>query len=256
MITIVFGPPKNFKTFYLTCKALEIMKDKERYKNCLKESDKLFTKQGLKFILNRGHCIFSNFQIVNCCHAGGNKESFAVNPYTLCLPNSEIPFTLIPPYSAIFIMEGQSYYNSRKSKKFRMEVIQFFANHGHAHFDIFIDTHRPGALDLYVRDLAARIVTVLDVKQKFDNRGRLEETKLYLLEFTDIATAESYCDSGNKQLGKKIVEIYKGNIFRCYNAFENLNAFYKGCGPENINYLSWEKVDSNFLLPPQNYYEK
>ena len=137
-----------------------------------------------------------------------------------------------------------------------MEVIQFFANHGHAHFDIFIDTHRPGALDLYVRDLAARIVTVLDVEQKFDNRGRLEETKLFLLEFNDIATAENFCDTGDKKLGKKIVEVYTGNIFRYYNAFENLNAFYKGCGPLNVSYNSWEKVDANFLLPPENFYEK
>lgn len=114
MIYVVFGAPKEGKTFFVVYKILKT--------------------------LGRGkRKVFTNFPVI---HKG--KTTYIWTPDMVDLPIYD---------SDIVIDEGYMDYSSRNFKDFSMEKHMFFAMNGHNGLDIWVIAQDPARLDTIIREM-------------------------------------------------------------------------------------------------------
>ena len=155
------------------------------------------------------------------------------------------------PGARFHIMEGQVYWNSRH--RINKYASAFFENSRHAGFDIFIDCQRPKLIDLNIRDITDRFITIIDFSHKYDDSGKILSSKWICLEFPNWSICEKYIDSGDVELGEIVEFTFDGCIFDYYDSTDNLLLFYDY--EKDFDLLDWSMVDK-FITPPKNYYDK
>ena len=156
MITIVCGLPRKGKTILLAHLATCEMFNWERIRNMHAKIDEL--KAGGFNLSKPRHPVVANFDIVGHKFRYTPRLSRKINPYRLGYHNERVDVHFLPPFSVVFITEGQKYLDSRMSTKGYPEwQSRWYEQHGHNDLDIYIDVQRFDLIDKNIRELASVI---------------------------------------------------------------------------------------------------
>lgn len=256
-LTIIFGAVGTGKTSLLTFfSVIKILCGRKKYLKCC-EQIAILNSQGYNFSCPPSeHTLASNFNIKSVCKFSTGKESYPLNPFRLSLPTEAFSYSLFPSHFDFSITESQAHLNARKSHSFRHEVSRLYENCRHNFWNIILDAQRMDLLDLNVRSIANRFIKVLDMQIKYDSMGRVVKVIWRSIEFFSYSDCEKFVNSGVLQNATKRKYVFYGDIFKCYNSYENQSAFYAGIDKQkDFDFKAWSEVDASFLKVPENYYE-
>ena len=246
------------KTSLNTAFALQEMYDSNLYENSMAEIDLLEQElaRNFKRPTTQKHFIYSDYEIIANHRKGHGERTWPFNPFTFKLPTKRSSYSIFPPGSFFHINEAQTKYNSRKFKTFMQEVSSAYEASRHPGFTIVLDGLGLTSIDLKIRRLVDLFIMPLEVKHETYD-GRIIRTVWHCRIFENLEDAEKYEVTGDSQLGEqKDYSFDWGNIYNCYKMRGNKLAFYRDAKDHDFEYLSWEEIDDNFMLPPKDYYEK
>lgn len=247
-IKIIFGKRGTGKTALNTKFVLDEIAEFQRYQQSLEQIEYLKS-----FGVDIGspplkHVVFTNYK----CKDKFNVETYPLNPFHMTMPNDDgFEFDIYYPNSAFHVMEGQTYWNSRR--QINIFSSSFFENSRQNGLDIIIDTQRPKLIDQNIRDITDVFITILELIHEYNNQGRILSSTWECLEFEDFDIVEEYLRTKNINLGTKTTYTFKGCIFDYYNTNDNMLAYYRSKNKPII--CNWCDVDK-FITPPKNYYMK
>ncbi len=246
MITIVYAPPREGKTCFLTHIGRELAFDRERNRAMWAE---IRYKQACGFEQIETlppHCVSSNFDMVLRKHGNSPRYSRRINPFKLGYKNPFVETHFNFPYEAIFITEAQKYLNSRMSKFYPDWQSRWYEQHGHNYLDIWLDTQRPNLIDVNVRALA-QFIEIVHLDKKYDDYGRVKELRWRIRRIANNELFERYMASGKTDRSCYVEEIVKAdyNVFACYDSRSCKPKFYDGHFDSDFDYRSAEPIDED-----------
>ena len=227
MITIIFGPPRIGKTAFMVYLLNLRAFDFERNRTMRRE---LAFKNENGFNLSiPEHCVSANFDIKFRKEGYRPRKARIIDPKKLGFANEERKTHFLLPYETIGIMEAQEFFNSRAYKDFKPWQSNLFEQHGHNHLDLYLDTQRPGLIDLNIRELANFVeIRALDVN--FDKHHWFKEMTWTIREFDNVGCVDEYMRSAKKDrslyVQRKITS--KFNVLKSYNSWSLEPKFYAG----------------------------
>ena len=240
MIRIITGPPRSGKTSLMCCFACNSMtiEAKERVDKANSIIETL-NNNGYHFNYAKNHVTYTNFW----CKSKHIKWYKPQTAYDLDgtdfgLEDPEHETKNVFPCSAIFLMEGQSVFNSRNSRYFRDTVSRAYENHGHLWLDIYIDAQRGTLIDVNIREIAGEIIDVVGRDVEYDNMGKITNIVWHTRVFSASASYENYVKTGKLE-GEFEERKYNfaGNIHDCYLSENNFALFLAG----RENKMFWDK---------------
>lgn len=245
MITIVCGNPGFGKTTYLAYLAMNEMTINARNKllSAINEINMLNT-QGLNLTFPPfNHLVYGNFWCESHIFGFSPRTIMDFDGTDFGLPDNEHFVKFIPPYSSIFLMEGQSFLDSRKSRYFRASVSRAYEIHRHYDLNIYLDCQRATLIDLNVRGISERLIECYKkCKLDFSSCGVLTQITWYLREFNSSEEYDKYLESGRKLKNYiQYSECYKGNIGKCFSTKQNRSLFYENIENRDFSYTLSEK---------------
>lgn len=245
MITIICGKPGYGKTSLMAYLAMIEMTINSRtpYLNACNEIYN-FNSQGLNLKYPPYcHLTYCNFWVESHIFGYAPRTAMDFDGTDFGLPDSAHFTKFIPPFSSIFLMEGQSFLDSRKSRFFRQSVSRAYEIHRHYDLNIYLDCQRSTLIDLNVRGISEKLIeTYKKCKVIKDNQGRILKIIWYLREFSSSEEYDKYLESGS--VLKNYIEYsiaYSGNIFSCYDTKQNRSLFYSRIFNSQFNYDLIEK---------------
>ncbi len=223
MITIIFGPPRIGKTALMVKILNDIAFDKER--NRLMQSVIRDKNDNWGYRLTvPTHCVATNFEATFKKPGFKARQSRVIDPNRLGFHNDTVKTHYMLPYETYGIMEAQGYYNSRNFASFPEWKSNLFEQHGHNHLDFYLDTQRPGLIDVNIRDLANFIeVRGLNVQFKQDKvLGKLFRQMTWTVRRLDNSgVVDEYMKSGKRDKSlyteERIISLQ--NVFNMYNSY-------------------------------------
>lgn len=245
MITIICGEPRAGKTALMTSFALEHIKGRQAHRDLVKCNKLLapLNKGGFNFAAPKDHLVFADYTITAL---GGSIKNYECNGFYLGLANDNHPTMFLPPCSYIYLDEAQKYFNSRDSKNLADFVSRYYELHGHYRLNVYCTVQRPKLIDLNVRELAAEVIYVHELKHKLNGRRVLSsEWSCYV--WDNVAAAVSWIESGRDaaNAGQKVKYTFSGNIFKHYDSFAFFPIFLKGNEDEPFNLRHAVKTGAN-----------
>lgn len=249
MITLIVGNPGFGKTSYMCYLAqLEMtINARSRYLAACSEINFL-NSQGLNLKLPPfKHLTYGNFYCKSQIYGYSPRYMMEFNGSEFGLPDKQHKTKLIPPFSTIFLMEGQSFLDSRKSRFFRQSVSRAYEIHRHYDLNIYIDAQRSTLIDLNVRGISERIIeTWKKCKVKTDDLGRIISITWFLREFSSSEEYDKYVESGgSKGNFIEFSETFNRNIFNCYDTKQDRALFYKDIEKRQFTYELVERPSLN-----------
>lgn len=249
MIVIVCGKPGFGKTSLMAYLAMLEMtiKSRESYINACYEILTL-NSQGLCLELPPyKHLTYTNFWVESHIWGYAPRTAMDFDGTDFGLPDDNHITKFIPPFSSIFLMEGQSFLDSRKSRFFRQSVSRAYEIHRHYDLNIYLDCQRSTLIDLNVRGISEKIIEVYKkLKVITDRQGRVLKVIWYLREYSSTEEYDKYLESGSTL--KNYVEYsisYAGNIFKCYDTKQNRSLFYDKIFKSQFSYDLIQKPSLN-----------
>lgn len=230
MIWILCGIPGAGKTSFLTYLAVRYMTSlaPERLEK-LQNEVSMLNMQGFNLTCPNDHLVYTNYSVEAKVQWYVDTLSYDLDGFDFGLYDIEHDTKFIPPYSSLFFMEGQTYLDSRQSRKFRASVSRAYELHRHYDLDIFIDAQRESLIDLNVRSLAAKVIELQEMTTKQDRMDNIVECKWRMRIFEDNKAYESYLSSNT--LNGNFVETtvkFDGNIFDMYDSKSNRAMYFYG----------------------------
>ncbi|MCH5162733.1 MAG: hypothetical protein J1G38_04515 [Clostridiales bacterium] len=202
------------------------------------------------------HCVSANYVIRLKRFGYRPRQNRIINPFRLGFDNPYVKTHFNLPHEAIFITEAQKYLNSRMSKAYPDWQSRWYEQHGHDYLDIYLDTQRPGLIDLNIRELSSFIEIVkLDIRRnKYDEIIGL---KWRIRRIDNNGLLERYLNSGKTDKDCYTEEIVKAdyNVFKCYDSQSCKPKFYAGHLDEDIDYMPAESTEDS-IEGYIEYYEK
>ena len=240
MITQIFGIPRVGKTALMTKFALDRIKGRNAridVQNAKKEIVE-FNRGGFRLTAEFPHLVFSDYKIAA---RHGTIRSWDLDGFDFGLPDPNHTTAFLPPYSNMFFDEAQKYLNSRKTN-IADSVSRAYEFHGHNHYNITLVSQRAKLIDLNVRELAQKVIEVVELEHKYDH-GVIVGSTWYCREYDNAATALKSID-GQKVDYELVYYTFEGNIFRHYDSHFQKYSFYNG------------RYDSDFTLIDNADYKK
>ncbi|MCL2850875.1 MAG: hypothetical protein FWE01_00750 [Firmicutes bacterium] len=227
----------------MTKLANDRMFDKPRYRKTLRAVAR--KKQGgFKLDVPHQHCVYANFEIIGKKWRFTSRQAYDLEPDKLALydkedPNKDIHF--LPPYSTLFITEGQDFFDSRNYTKFTRAQSSFFEQHGHNHLDIYIDVQRYDLIDKNIRNLA-QIIEIQSKETLYNERRRVVGTKWVIRKFENSYKYDQYLKAQNP------IHNYEEEIIECNY---DIHRLYKSesCEPKFVAPYYIKDYQGN----PRNY---
>ncbi len=243
MITIIFGPPRIGKTAFLTNILNNACFDYERnskMRDAIKESN----KNGFNLSIPT-HCVSANYDLKFIQQGYHERKARFINPFRLGFANDEVDTHFMLPFETIGIMEAQKYFNSRAFKNFRDWQSRFYEQHGHLGINIYLDTQRPGLIDVNIRELA-NFIEIIDMKVAYAPNGRFESITWTIRQIDNEGLLNLYLQSGkqDKSCYKQSKVTSYVNVFELYDSQNCAPKFY--AGHFNSDYdLNYKKLNGN-----------
>ena len=230
MITIICGIPGAGKTSFLTYLLVQYMTTYAYDRlQMLADEVEVLNNNGFCLTVPTDHLVYTNYAVEAKAQWYPDLLSYDLDGFDFGLYDIEHDTKFIPPFSTLGFMEGQTYLDSRQSRKFRASVSRAYELHRHYDLDIFIDAQRESLIDLNVRSLVAKVIELQEMTTKEDKLGNIVQCKWYMRVFNDNSAYEAYISSGKPQ-GDYIeqVVVLDGNIFDMYDSKSNRAMFYQG----------------------------
>lgn len=242
-IQIIFAPPKVGKTLNMVCVANTIAFDRERTKLMRKELIKLIENGFTKIKTIPPHCVSANFNMNLRRYGYSPRINRFINPFRLGQDNKYVKTHYNIPYEAIFITEGQKYFNSRMSLYYPDWQSRWFEQHGHLYMDVFIDTQRPMLIDSNIRELAS-LKEIISYTRSFNRLGQFLKIEFKTRFIPDSFSFDKYLASGKKDTScfEERIETYYFDAYSMYDCRSCKPKFYAGHLLEDIDY----KVSTGF----------
>lgn len=219
MITIIFGPPRIGKTALMTKFLNDAIFDHSRNRAMQATINAKNEYEGYNLTIPQ-HCVSANYEATLKRVGYYPRKVRVIDPNKLGFYNEEEKTHFILPYETFAIMEAQSYYNSRKFASFPEWRSNLFEQHGHNNLTFYLDTQRPGLIDVNIRELSQFIeVRALDVA--YDKHGWFKNMSWVCRFFDNCGLVDEYMRSGKKDKG-----LYEeGVITADYNVFEQYSSW-------------------------------
>lgn len=246
MITIVTAPPKIGKTLYMACVSNEIAFDRNRYKKMFYEVMQKVSN-GFKFLKTIPQtCVSANFDLTFKKFGYSFRKNRRINPYRLGFKNTQVKTHFNLPYEAIFITEGQKYFNSRMSLYYPDWQSRWFEQHGHDGIDIWIDTQRPGLIDTNIRSLS-KFIEIRSFKECYNQIGQVVSITFITRHFDNDGLWDKYLSSGKTDSScyEEKKEIFKCNAFALYDYKSSKPLFYDGHFESDFDIKISNKTDGS-----------
>jgi hypothetical protein len=163
MITIFFGDPGSGKTSLMSAMAIDLMCDSRDFvRSCRRIVQKLdLGGYCISLPDDLNHLVFSDYEIVCKRELRPVQKSWEVDGFRLGLPNERHETIKLPPYSSVFLDEGQRYYNSRvQASLFSDFVSGFYEMHRHYYLNIYLTCQRSGLIELNIRGVSQRFIEI------------------------------------------------------------------------------------------------
>lgn len=248
MITIIFAPPRTGKTAFMTNLACDIAFDENRTRlmqaEILRKVQSGFT--GIKTLPK--HCVSSNYDMFFQKFRYSTRISRRINPYCLGFSNKDVETHFNIPYEAIFITEAQKYLNSRRSASFPDWQSRWYEQHGHNYLDIYLDTQRPGLIDVNIRELSHFIEIIkLDILD-YDRYGKPCVFRWKVRHIENSSLFDRYMSSGkqDKSCYDEETVISENPVFDMYDSRSCKPKFYDGHMTDDFDYDPATIVEESF----------
>ena len=227
MINIIFAPPRTGKTSYMTYCLNKAAYDSERLRSLRRE---IAFKNANGFRLTAPECCVSaNYDLIFRKFGYSRRVGRRINPYRLGFNNKSVDVHFNFPFEVIGITEAQKYLNSRMSLFFPDWQSRWYEQHGHNGLDIFLDTQRPGLIDLNIRELSM-FTEVLSTNTRLNEFGRVKEVRWVIREIPSHAMYERYISSGKRDkdcyVEREVVSDI--DVFSIYDSQSCKPKFYDG----------------------------
>lgn len=173
----------------------------------------------------------------------GYKKYFVpyqFNGFYVGLHNDQIPIQYFPPGSKLFYEEAQRYYDARQHGSFPPWVSRFFEMHGHYDLDIYLPAQRYDLIDLNIRALCTRFITVLQMEHEYGYTGQICRTTFRCAEFGNMYEVDEYLLNGAKNY-KETTYVNEGNIYNCFNSFSCAEEFLP---PKGLDFVYLDRCDA------------
>lgn len=174
-------------------------------------------------------------------------EPYFINGFYFGLPNEKMPEILVAPGGKVFLSEAQRYFNSRQ-RGLPDYSSRLFEMHRHYGLDIYMDTQRPGLIDLNIRALCKSFIEVMGIEHEYDFAGRIVASTFRCRAFRNNADVEEYLNAGAGNYTETTYE-NRGNIF---NAFDSFNYFDEFLPPENKDFMYLPYLSGNARRESKN----
>lgn len=266
MINIIFAPPRTGKTSYMTYCLNKAAYDRERLRSMQGE---IARKNANGFKLTAPDCCVSaNYDLVFRQFGYSRRRARRINPYRLGFRNEHVKTHFNFPYEVIGVTEAQKYLNSRMSLFFPDWQSRWYEQHGHNNLDIFLDTQRPGLIDLNIRELSS-FTEILSTETSLNEFGRVSEVRWVVREIPNHSLFELYISSGkrDKDCYEEKEVVSDVNVFSIYDSQSCKPKFYDGHLDEDFDvelsapigdtvdeYLAYLKQFDDEL--PKDFYQK
>lgn len=228
MITIIFGPPRAGKTALMVKLLNDVAFDYERTRKMQKVLREKNEKDGWNLTIPK-HCVSANFDIKFRKEFFLPRHARVIDPNHLGFANDKVKTHFILPYECFGIQEAQGYYNSRNFANFPEWKSNLFEQHGHNHLDFFLDTQRPGLIDVNIRELSNFIeIRNLDIKK--DKFGFITGLKWTVREFNNSGAVDEYMKSSKRDKSLYVTKniLYDRDVFAQYKSTSLETKFYEG----------------------------
>lgn len=255
IIRYIYGKKRGLgKTSLNTAFAIWEMRDKQNYENGLAEIKILESEMGRTFKRpTQPHFVYSDYEIQDNGKYSKGLSTYPFNPFRFKLPNNKSRYDIFPPGSFFHINEAQTKYNSRKFKKFAMEVSGAYEGSRHPGFTLTLDGLGLTSIDSKIRDIVDEFILVKKMEHEFIY-NRIVKTIWTCLFFNDIESAEKYEQTKDDSLGELVTYTYDfGCIFDNYNQRGNKKAFYRGAEKKDFEYKTWDEIDDSFMLQEEDF---
>ncbi len=210
------------KTLLLSTIAVQCMLN--GMNDCFKSFDVVdrYNNYGFKFTKNYDHVVFVAFIGINCAGTAiPDRVSYDFDPFHFALFCDDYDTDIYPPYSRLFVPEGQRVWPSYKAEQIRSEVYGNMETGRQAKFDLVFDAQRLMMVAKPIRDLCNRIIILeKKIEEIKDMSGKCVGHRLYIVEFGSNKEAEQFVNNPNCKLG----EHYTLRIDKCM--YENFLSEY------------------------------
>ena len=227
MITIVFGDPRIGKTAYVVGRLLERAFDYERNR-LMREALQIKNANGFNLSIPT-HCVSANYDVKFIKSGYSPRKARIIDPRKLGFGVTEKKTHFLLPYETIAIQEAQEFFNSRAYSDFESWRSNLFEQHGHNHLDFFLDTQRPGLIDVNIRAIS-NFVEIRKLDVVYDKLGLFKSVSWNVREFDNMGCVEEYMRSGKKDrslyTAKRVTCL--SNVFDMYSSWSLEPKFYAG----------------------------
>lgn len=138
-------------------------------------------------------------------------EPYFINGFYFGLPNEKMPEILVAPGGKVFLSEAQRYFNSRQ-RGLPDYSSRLFEMHRHYGLDIYMDTQRPGLIDLNIRALCKSFIEVMGIEHEYDFAGRIVASTFRCRAFRNNADVEEYLNAGAGNYTETTYEIGRAHV--------------------------------------------
>ncbi len=182
------------------------------------------------------HCVSANYEITFKKFGYYPRQARVIDPNRLGFANEKVKTHFILPYETFGIMEAQEFYNSRNFANFPGWKSNLFEQHGHNHLNFYLDTQRPGLIDVNIRELA-QFIEIRNLEVHYTKFGFFDHATWTIREFDNSGAVDEYMKSD-----KKAADLYveskrttKTNVFNLYNSYSLESKFYEGHENEDFD---------------------
>lgn len=224
-IILISGKFGKGKTTLTSILMIKVMRDKERYQNCLLDIDKLEILLDRKFSRPpQEHVAYVNYDLVD-----GDKKAYKVDIDKFMLPNKEVDYDIFPPWSVFGIDEAHASklcsYDWAKLERF---VLFAFSRCRQANYFFIFNFQIFSNFNKSLRTYAKEYLAPVDIENEYTCLNDLYKTTLVVGVFYSYEKAEKYETTPDTDLFDEVrLYDFDGNIYEHFDSFARLIDYFR-----------------------------
>ncbi len=236
----IFGKRGRGKTFLEACEAGVCLRDKELYRNCV-DAIKSINLEGHNYSYPDRPPVFTNYKVSISRGYKKYVSSYYIDGFRFGFENDDVETIPVPPFSHIFLAEGQRYYNSKSNLKLPGWVSRAYEESRHFELTIWIDVQRPVLIEANIRELADKYIEVIDFERVRDKNGFVRSTNFLVREFETWSDVDKYLNGTGNNYVERIIS-YQFDGFGIYLTKSYFRSFLP---TKSKDFCYMEHIDTN-----------